>query len=299
MKEWLAGNEAGEGGGGEGSASSISQLGDSTSSYQDKIIVATNICNLTQCSIVNTLTAINDVNQTMLLLNTTLREVSSRVDKLRQEESECNNTEVENTAEITRWMGLIQEYLAPKTMEDLFYGSVKVCDAGYIPIGIRGLVQHAHTHNIINHSDVRHVLDSYMWMSWCYFTLAVLRGPPNTTSLKLLISIGRGIPCSDDRFIKPLQTILYKAYAWKLKTKKHLISFRDKRNSLLHVLNSKNTNNNGATTGLNEVERVENECNKNKQVLLSLSAFQLDYSKLSLHCMEGKLMCIYVCFIEL
>lgn len=121
---------------------------------------------------------------------------------------------------IMEWMHSMQRIVWPTTDADAKLGRPNIRDAGGLPEGIRLAATAAQASQIMEFDDVAVVVEAFRWMSWCYFALAVLRGPSNTSSLKLLIELSRSIRVADDKIVKALASVLNRATQWKTKARK-------------------------------------------------------------------------------
>lgn len=175
---------------------------------------AIDISDLLRSKLTSITTSIAEFELLLKQLTAQSSQQEERVLRAKKEESDYSAVVVEEYSKksvIVEWMLAMQGFLWPETQEEYVLGVPKVSDCGYLPIGLRSAIECAQLSNISHFDDVIHIIESFLWMNWCNYTLAVLRGPPNTSSLKFLIALAAPLKYADDKFIKALRGILTRA----------------------------------------------------------------------------------------
>ena len=108
-----------------------------------------------------------------------LDESTGRVLKVRTEEQVFSALILEESSKkniIIEWMLAMQGLLWPETQEEYVLGLPKVSDCGYLPVGLRNAIEISQLSHIFHFNDVQNIIESFLWMTWCSYALAILRG---------------------------------------------------------------------------------------------------------------------------
>lgn len=155
-------------------------------------------------------------------LNGEIEQCKERLAKIQIEESlhtKLFSLDTAGKSSVFDWMLQVRTLLWPLNANEIEMGEPQI---NKLPSGLESLLATASENNILDVYDVRHCIDIFKWMKWCYKILHVLRGPPTTVILKNLLNEIKSLSYIDEKITKILNGILSRASSWKMKSRRVL-----------------------------------------------------------------------------
>lgn len=154
---------------------------------------------------------INNLEKKEKSIRSEIESLESKLNRVKDEEEELLSfftLSVQQRYQLNDWMVIIQSLLWPKTKEEE--------DAGRplpnsLPIGVLNAIEYANRSGLDKVHDVRVIRDGFIWMTWCYQCLCVLRLPPTSRQLKKLLDLAASCKMADEKIVKVLSGIALRA----------------------------------------------------------------------------------------
>lgn len=193
------------------STDTSSSLTTSSTNDQPAVVQPTMTPNLLNQLPLDTGVIINNLEKKEKSLRAEIESLESKLNRVRDEEEELLSffaLSVQQRYQLNDWMVTIQSLLWPKSKEEE--------DAGRplpnsLPLGVISAIEYANQCGLDKVHDVRVIRDGFIWMTWCYQCLTVLRLPPTSRQLRKLLDFAASCKMADDKIVKVLSGISMRA----------------------------------------------------------------------------------------